>query len=99
LAKEKEYERRNEMKNFVILPNLHIEVDPPHKICVRDILSHNPYKERVRYFKTVQNATRKLRKDLAEQIDEQSEANSADYIIQHDIDEALSELEKEKCDE
>jgi hypothetical protein len=42
----------------------------------------------------VQNATRKLRKDLAEQIDEQSEANSADYIIKHDIDEALSELEK-----
>ena len=82
------------MKNFVILPNLHVEVDSPDKVCVREILSHNPYKERVRYFKTVQNATRKLRKDLAEQIDEQSEANSADYIIQHDIDEALSELEK-----
>lgn len=83
------------MSTFVILPNLHVEIDSPHKVCVREILSHNPHKERVRYFKTVQNATRKLRKDLAEQIAEQSEANSADYIIQHDIDEALSELEKQ----
>lgn len=86
------------MSAFVILPNLHVEVDSPHRVCVREILSHNPYKERVRYFKTVNNATRKLRQELAELIDEQS--NSEDYIIQHDIDEVLSELErKEKCDD
>ena len=52
LAKEKEYERRNAMKTYVILPDLHVEVDPPHKVCVRYIFSHNPYKEKVRYFKT-----------------------------------------------
>ena len=84
----------NDMSTFVILPNLHVEVDSPHKVCVREILSHNPHKERVRYFKTVKNATRKLRQELAELIDEQS--NSEDYIIQHDIDEVLSELEERR---
>ena len=82
------------MNSYVILPNLHVEVDSPHKVCVRDILSNNPYKERVRYFKTVNNATRKLRQELAELIDEQS--NSEDYIIQHDIDKVLSELERKE---
>ncbi len=83
------------MKNFVILPDLHVEVDPPHKVCVRDIFSNNPYKEKVRYFKTAQNAARKLRKELAEQIEEQSEIDPEEHIITHDIAEALSELEKE----
>ena len=81
------------MKTYVILPDLHVEVDPPHKICVRDIFSHNPYKEKVRYFKTVQNAAKKLRKELAEQIEEQNEVDPDEHIITHDIAEALSELE------
>jgi len=81
------------MKTYVILPDLHVEVDPPHKVCVRDIFSHNPYKEKVRYFKTVQNAAKKLRKELAEQIEEQNEVDPDEHIITHDIAEALSELE------
>ena len=81
------------MKTYVILPDLHVEVDPPHKICVRDIFSHNPYKEKVRYFKTVHNAAKKLRKELAEQIEEQNEVDPDEHIITHDIAEALSELE------
>lgn len=81
------------MKTYVILPDLHVEVDPPHKVCVRDIFSHNPYKEKVRYFKTVQNAAKKLRKELAEQIEEQNEVDLDEHIITHDIAEALSELE------
>lgn len=52
------------MKTYVILPDLHVEVDPPHKVCVRDIFSHNPYKEKVRYFKTVQNAAKNSGKNL-----------------------------------
>ena len=83
------------MKTYVILPDLHVEVDPPHKVCVRDIFSHNPYKEKVRYFKTVQNAAKKLRKELAEQIQEQNEVDPDEHIITHDIAEALSELETE----
>ena len=81
------------MKTYVILPDLHVEIDPPHKVCVRDIFSHNPYKEKVRYFKTVQSAAKKLRKELAEQIEEQNEVDPDEHIITHDIAEALSELE------
>ena len=83
------------MKTYVILPDLHVEIDPPYKVCVRDIFSHNPYKEKVRYFKTVQSAAKKLRKELAEQIEEQNEVDSDENIITHDIAEALSELEKQ----
>ena len=81
------------MKTYVILPDLHVEVDPPHKVCVRYIFSHNPYKEKVRYFKTAQNAAKKLRKELAEQIEEQNEVDLDEHIITHNIAEALSELE------
>jgi hypothetical protein len=43
----------------------------------------------------VQSAAKKLRKELAEQIDEQSEVDPEEHIITHDIAEALSELEKQ----
>lgn len=89
------------MKTYVIVPDLHVEVDPPHKVCVRDI-THNPYREKVRYFKTAQNAARKLRKELAEEIDIQSEVDPEECCsfrgssyVTHDIAEALSELEED----
>ena len=96
--------KKNNYKTYVILPDLHVEVDPPHKVCVRDIVSHNPYREKVRYFKTAQNAARKLREELAEEISSQSEwkyLNEADLgyevdedYIAYDIAEELSELEE-----
>ena len=83
------------MKTYVIVPDLHVEVDPPHKVCVRDIVSHNPYREKVRYFKTAQNAARKLREELAEEINIQSECKyDEEYYIAYDIAEELSELEE-----
>tara|TARA_Y100001973_G_C5170162_1_gene318558 strand:- start:634 stop:885 length:252 start_codon:yes stop_codon:yes gene_type:complete len=83
------------MKTYVIVPDLHVEVDLPHKVCVRDI-THNPYREKVRYFKTAQNAARKLRKELEELINIQGEFESEGYYIPYTIAEKLSELEEEK---
>ena len=85
------------MKTYVIVPDLHVEVDPPHKVCVRDIVSHNPYREKLRYFKTAQNAARKLRKQLEELIHIQGEFESEGHDMSYNpypIAETLSELEE-----
>jgi len=89
------------MKTIVFGPDLHVEVDPPHKVCVRNF-THNPYREKVRYFKTTQNAAKKLREELSEEIGMQSEVDPEEYCsfrggsyITHNIEEALVELERE----